>query len=692
MRLLIVAFFLCSAALAADPVRSYPESRVDGTVDVIHGTRVPDPYRWLEDQDSPATRAWIEAQVAHTRAFLDARPGRAAIASRLAELNRVDTAEHPKVRAGIYFYRNKRAHQNQYDIFIRRGPAGPDELLVDVNGMSADGSTSAAILDVSSDAKLLAYGVRRGGRDEMVLRIMNARTRRMLPDEFPEARYFGVVFDTTRNGLYYSIFTPAGPRVRYHQFGAPVSEDKEIFGKGLGPQLILAIYSTPGAGHALLTVFHGSAPKSDLYLKEIATDSPAVPVVTGIDAMFFGSISGRRLYISTTWNAPNGRVMVTAIDRPERSHWREFIPESESVLQRFVPAGQHFVRLSSQAAVSRMDVLDATGQTIRAVPMPALGTVSLIEASGGDSRVWFDFNSINYPHRIYEYETRSGKLTPWRLSEAPVRSEDFEVKQAWYESRDKTRVPVFLAHRKGIRLDGRNPVLVNGYGGFSLSRRPTFTTERIVWMEAGGVIALPGLRGGGEFGEKWHQAGMLDRKQNVFDDFIAAIEWLIDNRYTSPPKIAISGGSNGGLLVGAVATQRPDLFQAAICGAPLLDMIRYHKFLVARWWIPEYGSSDDPKQFQYLLRYSPYHNVKNGVDYPAMLFVTGDSDTRVHPLHARKMTALMQASTGSERPILLHYDTSTGHSGGKPVDALIADRADELTFLFSQLKVRYKPD
>jgi prolyl oligopeptidase len=305
--------------------------------------------------------------------------------------------------------------------------------------------------------------------------------------------------------------------------------------------------------------------------------------------------------------------------------------------------------------------------------------------------VWFDFNSINYPPRLYEYDTRAGKLTPWRVSDAPVRSEDFEVKQVWYESRDRTSVPMFLAHRKGIRLDGANPVLVNGYGGFNLSRRPTFSTDRIVWMEAGGVLALPGLRGGGEFGEKWHEAGMLERKQNVFDDFIAAIEWLIHNKYTSPPRVAISGGSNGGLLVGAVATQRPDLFQAAICGAPLLDMIRYHKFLVARWWIPEYGSSDNPKQLHYLLRYSPYHNVKKGVEYPAMLFVTGDSDSRVHPLHARKMTALMQASTSSERPILLHYDTRTGHSRAKPTERIIADTADELTFMFSQLNIDYQP-
>jgi prolyl oligopeptidase len=689
MRCLLV-YVLCSAALTAAEARRYPESRSDQTVDILHGKRVPDPYRWLEDQKSAETRAWIDKQVAYTRSLLDPLPVRKPIADRLSELTRVDTALVPLVRSGIYFYRRKSASQNQSDIYMRRGADGAEKLLVDVNGMTPDGSKSASLIDASADGKLLAYGIRTGGRDEMVLRLMDVETGKPLPDDFPEARYSGFVFDPQGKGFYYALVTPKGPRLRHHRYGTAVSEDREVFGEGMGPQLYIHVAAQPEARHMVITIWFGSASKTDLYIKEIAGDAAPVPVVTGVDALFVGATSGNRLYIQTTWNAPKGRVMVADLARTGREHWREFVPEGKSNLERFVAAGRNLLAVYVDAAATRIDVFDPEGKRVREVPLPAKGTATSFQPSGdNDGDVCFLFVSFAYPARVYRYNSGSGKLETWYASRTPIRGEDFAVRQVWYESKDKTRIPMFLAHKKGLTEDGKRPVLLTGYGGFTVSLTPYFATGLVVWMEAGGVVAVPNLRGGGEFGEEWHRAGMLARKQNVFDDFLAAAEWLIANRYTKPSRLAISGYSNGGLLVGAAAIQRPELFQAVICGAPLLDMIRYHQFLVARWWVPEYGSSDDPAQFEFLLRYSPYHNVEHGAKYPAILFVTGDSDTRVHPLHARKMAARMQAATGSGRPILLHYDTSAGHAGGKPVDRQIADKADELAFLFSQLNVAY---
>jgi prolyl oligopeptidase len=391
----------------------------------------------------------------------------------------------------------------------------------------------------------------------------------------------------------------------------------------------------------------------------------------------------------TNWKAPTWRIVEVDLANPAPEHWREVIPESDAVLDSFNLTGGKIAAHYTQNVVSRVKIFDPEGKLLREVKPPVLGNLSGLFGRWSSSETFYAFSSFNEPPTIYRYEVATGKQSVWSQRKLPIDRNTFEVKQVWYASKDGTKIPMFLAYAKGLKLDGTNPTLLTGYGGFNLSSTPSFSALAAAWMENGGVYALANLRGGGEFGEAWHHAGMLDKKQNVFDDFIAAAEWLIANKYTSPKRLAISGGSNGGLLVGAAMTQRPELFGAAICRYPLLDMVRYQKFLVAKYWVDEYGSSDNPEQLKYILSYSPYQHVKAGTKYPAVFFITGDSDTRVAPLHARKMTALMQASTGSDKPIMIRYETKTGHSSaGLPVSLQIDNMAEELAFLMWQLGMK----
>ena len=414
---------------------------------------------------------------------------------------------------------------------------------------------------------------------------------------------------------------------------------------------------------------------------------PIRPIVNDIDARFEGEAVDGRLFVRTDWKAPNGRILAIDLSSPARENWKEVIPHSEAVIRSFSLVGGKLFVNTLENVISRVQVFSTDGQTLSQIKFPAIGSVSGVGGRWDQEEAFFSFSSYHIPRTIYRYDAANSEQSVWSRSNVPLDSARFEVKQVWYCSKDGTRIPMFLVYRKGIELDGSNPTYLYGYGGFNISLTPRFSSRAVVWMEQGGLFAVANLRGGGEFGENWHRAGMLDKKQNVFDDFLSAAEWLIDKGYTKPAKLAIAGGSNGGLLVGAALTQRPELFRAVVCSYPLLDMVRYHQFLVARFWIPEYGSSEDPDQFRVLQAYSPYHRVKKGGRYPAVLFITGDSDTRVDPLHARKMAALLQASTRSEHPVLLHYDTRLGHSRGRPISRQIADLTLELSFLFDQLGV-----
>jgi prolyl oligopeptidase len=657
--------------------------------ETLHGTTITDPYRWLEDKDSPETRAWLKAQNEYTDSMLSAFPGKDRIRQRLTELLKVETIGVPTARGGRYFFTKRSVSQNQPVIYVRNGLNGKDEVLIDPNSMSPDQTTSVGIQDISQDGKVMVYGVRQGGKDEVAVFLLDVDSRKQLADRLPEARYFGISMKPDKSGFYYTRFGQEGSRVHYHAMGADPSKDEQIFGEGYGPgQIISAAVSEDGRWLSLFVSYGSSGDKVDLFVKDLANNGPIKPIVKDINAGFSGEVVGDQLYLSTDWEAPNGRVLAIDLKHPEQDKWKTVIPEGKSVMTGFSLAGGKLFVSYLENVASQIKVFEPSGKHVRDIVLPSIGSASGIFGRWDSDEAFFTFNSFARPTTIYRYQVSSAKQDVWARLSVPVKSEEIEVKQVWYESKDKTRVPMFLIHKKGVKLDGNRPTLLYGYGGFNVNMTPAFSARAAFWAESGGIFAMPNLRGGGEFGENWHRAGMLDRKQNVFDDFIAAAEWLIANKYTSTSKLAISGGSNGGLLVGAAMTQRPDLYQAVVCSVPLLDMVRYHQFLVARFWVPEYGSSEDPQQFKYIHAYSPYHRVKPGTKYPAVMFVTGDADTRVDPLHARKMTALMQSATASDKPVLLHYDTKAGHSGGLPVNKVIDDLTDEMSFLFWQLGVQ----
>jgi prolyl oligopeptidase len=666
-----------------------PVTQVDEVKETLHGVVVSDPYRWLEDQESPETRAWIAAQNACTQSVLNALPGREAIAKRLGELLRVDMIGLPTERGGKYFYTKRLAGQDLYVLYMRR-EAGAEEVLVDPAGLSADHTISVNFEAISDDGKTVAYGVRKGGEDEVSVHFIDSETRKELADVLPRSRYSGFSFTHDGSGIYYSDLKTEGPRVLYHAFGAEAGKDKPVFGDGYANDKIIGISISEDGRYLLVTVYYGSAcEKSEVWVQDLKTGRAMVPVVTTINACFQGSIAGGTLYLQTNWKAPKWKLVGVPLDKPVSApeNWKEVVPEAASRMENFQPAGGKIIAQYSQNAASELKAFRPDGSGAEEIALPQIGTVAAMSGRWSSNEMFYSFQSFAVPSTIYRYEVAKHDLTTWAKPSVPVDSNAFEVKQVWYESKDKTKIPMFLFYKKGLKLDGTNPALMTAYGGFDVSETPAFRDDAIIWAEHGGVFALPNLRGGGEFGEDWHHAGMLEKKQNVFDDFFGAAEWLIASRYTNSSKLAITGRSNGGLLMGAAMTQRPELFGAIVCGYPLLDMIRYQKFLVARYWVTEYGSSEDAKQFPALYAYSPYHHVVKGTKYPAVLFLTGDSDTRVAPLHARKMTAKMQAAQGGDKPILLLYDTKLGHSEGRPVSKIIEEDTQVLDFFFWQVGI-----
>jgi prolyl oligopeptidase len=572
--------------------------------------------------------------------------------------------------------------------YVRKGLDGKEEVLIDPHPLSPDHTTSAGVVEISEDGTLVTWEIRRGGEDEVTLKFRNVDTLQDLSDELPKGRYFGGALKPDKSGFFYARMNADGPRAYYHKMGTDPAKDTEIFGKGYGPDKIIVVSLSEDGRYLVITVLHGSAAdQTEIYYQDVAAQGAIRPVVNDVPARFFGDVGGNHLYLHTNWKAPNGRILAVDLRDPARERWREVVPESGSAIESLTLGGGNLLVNYLENATSRIKVFDDKGKYLRDVPLPSVGSAFVV-ARWTSNEAFYGFSSFVMPLTIYRYDTRSGKQDLWARVKVPIDSDQFEVKQVWYESKDKTRVPMFLVHRKGLKLDGTSPTLLTGYGGFNVSVTPSFRAPAALWVEQGGVVAVPNLRGGGEFGEVWHRAGMLAKKQTVFDDFIAAAEWLIQNRYTNPSKLAIEGTSNGGLLVGAALTQRPDLFRAIACGYPLLDMLRYQKFLVARLWVPEYGSADDPEQFKYLYAYSPYHHVQPGTKYPAVILFSGDSDTRVAPLHARKMTALLQASTGSDGLVLLRYETKAGHSGGLPITKQIEQQTDVLGFLLWQLNVQ----
>jgi prolyl oligopeptidase len=668
-----------------------PETAKVNVTETLHGVTITDPYRWLEDQNSPETRQWIDEQNAYTHSIIDKYPGRDELKREISALLRIDTISPPTHRGGRYFFSRRKADQNLNVLYVREN--GKDEVLVDPNPLTPDGSISASTMGVSDDGKLMAYGMRKGGADEVQITLLDVDTRKPLADTFPSARYGAFHFTPEDKGFYYSKYlNKVGPRVYYHAIGSDPKSDGELFGSQYGPGEIIGTDLSTDGRYLIYTVSHGSAAEqTEIYIQDVKEHGPVTPIVNDVKAEFRPELAGDKVFISTNWDAPNGKIFVTDLESPGRSNWKLVIPESEYPITGVAAIGGKLFVTYLQDVVTHIKVFEPNGKLDREVKLPGIGTAGV----GGrweDDEAFLRFTSYSSPATIYSYSVNSGKQSIWAKIRVPVPTDEIETRQVFFHSKDKTRIPMFLVYKKGTRLDGVRPTLLTGYGGFRISETPGFSAMAVLWALKGGVWAVPNLRGGGEYGEKWHKAGMLANKQNVFDDFEGAAEWLIANKYTSPKHLAIEGASNGGLLVGAAFTQRPDLFRAVICGYPLLDMLRYQNFLVARFWVPEYGSSEDAEQFKWLRAYSPYQNVKPGTKYPAIMFVSGDSDTRVAPLHARKMAALVRADTASDYPVLLHYDTRAGHSGGGAVLKQIDDLTDEYSFVFYQLGVSTTQD
>ncbi|MBZ5511641.1 MAG: prolyl oligopeptidase family serine peptidase [Acidobacteriia bacterium] len=687
LHLFVVTLACAAFACAADEQAAKPPATpAHAVTDTIQGVAITDPYRWLEDQNSPETRAWIDAQNAYTEKVLSQYAGRSALHAQIEKVMKIDSISMPARRGDRYFYLRRRADQNLDMLCVRE--KGRETVLVDANTLTPDGSISVVLQGGSEDGSLLAYGQRKGGADETTVAILDVNTRRPLSDIFPAARYGGFDITPDHKALYYTKYTPgAGPRAYLHTMGADPATDKEIFGREFGTGDYIGADLSPDGRYLVLEVSHGSAAeKTELYFQDLKSGGPIRPIVNDINANFDFDIAGDHLYVKTNWEAPNSRILQIDLRNPARDHWKTVIPEAASPIEETVAAGGRLFVAYLQNVVTHIKVFDAAGKFVREVDLPEIGS-AFVAGRWNQDEVFYSFSSFSTPRAIFSYSASTGKQGEWARITVPIPTEQIQTEQVWYESKDGTRIPMFLVFKKGTVLDGHLPTLLTGYGGFRISLTPGFSPSAAIWVLNGGVYARPNLRGGGEFGEKWHKAGMLEHKQNVFDDFLAAADWLIAHKYTSPAKLAISGGSNGGLLVGAALTQRPELFRAVVCDYPLLDMLRYEKFLVARFWVPEYGSAaDSAEQFKVLRAYSPYQNVKPGTRYPAVLFVTGDSDTRVAPLHARKMAALLQAENGDHNPILLHYDTRAGHArGGVAINKQIDDLTDEFGFLLWQL-------
>jgi prolyl oligopeptidase len=678
------------------PAAGPPATRRQEVVDTIHGVAVADPYRWLEESDNAEVQSWLGAQNAWTRQALDARPGREALRRRLADLLAIGSLGEPIGRGGRYFHtRRDGADQNQPILYVRDGVAGEDRALLDPNRLSADGTTTIDWWYPSEDGRLVAYGLSQGGDEKSTLRILEVGTGKILPDAIPHTRYASVGWLPDGSGFYYTRYpapgsVPAGQEnynrhVFLHRLGADPARDPKIFGEGRRPEDMISVALDPAGRFLLVTVFEGWA-RSDLYVKDLRDPgSRFVPIAEKTDAIFQGEVVGETLYLLTNWEAPRYRLFAVDLKDPRREAWRLLIPESDVVLNQVAVAGDRLVAHVLKDAASRVVLHALDGRKVGDIELPALGTVWGLSARHDAPEAFIGFSSFTVPPTVYRIDTAKGAMTRWRGVQTDVDLSGFEVRQVFFPSKDGTRIPMFLVHRKGLKPSGDTPAYLYGYGGFNVNETPEFAREMVLWIERGGIYALAVLRGGGEYGEAWHRAGMRDKKQNVFDDFTAAARWLIDNKYTRADRLVIGGGSNGGLLVGAALTQRPDLFRAVVCEVPLLDMVRYHRYQIARLWIPEYGSSETPEEFRWLHAYSPYHHVKDGVRYPAVLLRTAEGDSRVDPMHARKMAARLQAATSSGLPVLLRTEVKAGHGAGKPLSKRIDEAVDQWAFVFWQL-------
>lgn len=679
----------------------YPESKQIDHVDEYHGQRIADPYRWLEDPESADTQAWVEAQNKVTFDYLEKLPYRKKIEERLTQLWDFERYGLPVKRAGRYLYTRNDGLKNQSVLYVAESAAGEARELLDPNKLSSDGTIALIGWAVSDDGKKLAYGLATAGSDWNEWKVLDVDSGKTLDDHIRWAKFSGASWTNDNKGFFYSRYDepPAGQeftkanyfqKLYYHKLGEPQSSDTLIYERKDEKEWGFSGGVTDDGHYLIISVWKGSEPKNQSFYKDLTKpDAKVVELVAGFDADYdFIDNNGTTFWYLTDNDAPQRRLIAIDVTKPDRANWQTLIPESKFTLESVHRVGESFVAAYLEDAHSVAKVFDLTGKFTREVPLPAIGSAGGFRGERGDNETFYSFTNYTTPGTIYRYDVATGESTVYRQPKVKFKPDDYESKQIFYTSRDGTQVPMTIVHRKGMKLDGNNPTVLYGYGGFNISLTPAFSVSNLVWMEMGGVYAVPNLRGGGEYGREWHEGGQRLSKQNVFDDFIGAAQWLIDNKYTRPEKLAIRGGSNGGLLVGAAMTQRPDLFAAAVPAVGVLDMLRYHKFTIGWAWATEFGSSDEPEQFANLLKYSPLHNLKSGTKYPATMVVTGERDDRVVPAHSFKFAAALQAAHAGSTPALIRIETKAGHGAGKPTAKVIAESADVLAFLVKELGVK----
>ena len=664
-------------------------------MDVRHGASVRDPYRWLEDGDAEEVRRWSEAQGRHTRATLDAVPFAAAVRERLRALFSIGLVSPPVVRGHLYFHQRRSGDQEQPILYVRDGREGPDRVLIDPSTLAEDRTSALDWYYPSDDGRLLAYGVSEGGSEKSVLRVRDVETGRALSEVIPDARACSLEWRPDGAGFFYTRYPERGTvpdgeenyrrRVYDHVLGRDWHEDPLVFGADRPPEDWPNVHLSPDGRWLAVSVSRGWT-RTDVYLRDLtAAGRGFTTVVEGVDAVFGVEVRNDRLLLQTNLDAPRSRLVVADLQRPGPGSWRDVLAETEDVLEGAAVIGDWIVAVWLRDASSRVTLHSMGGELLHEVALPVIGSIAGLTGEWNGSEAFLAFTSYAVPPTVYRLALPSPALELWARAEGDVDAERFTVRLVRYPSRDGTSVSMFLVHARERPTNGQGPALLTGYGGFNVSHTPAFGRGVLLFLERGGLYAVAHLRGGGEYGEEWHRAGMLGRKQNVFDDFTAAGEFLVRQGHVARDRLAIMGGSNGGLLVGAALTQRPDLFRAVVCQVPLLDMVRYHLFRIARLWIPEYGSAEDADAFRWLYAYSPYHHVRDATPYPAVLLTTGESDSRVDPLHARKMAARLQAATSSAHPVLLRIESRAGHGQGKPLSKALEEWGDVWTFVLAQL-------